>query len=166
GHVPFPELPLRITAPGEESGTYDSFVEIVLEDIAEERGQQAVTRPDYTASGNDNVIIEGITRDPSSFGWVGFAFFVENQDVVKAFEIDGGEGCVAPTDETIADGSYPISRPLFIYVNTARAAENPDLEAYVDFYLSEEGRASVSEVGYVQLTDEEFEETRRTWENR
>ncbi len=97
GNGGFPDAELVITAPGEESGTYDSFVEFVVADLAEERGQEEVTRPDYTASPNDNVIIEGIEGSESSFGWVGFAFYVANQEAVKAFEVDGGEGCVAPT---------------------------------------------------------------------
>jgi phosphate transport system substrate-binding protein len=147
----FPDAELVITAPGEESGTYDSFVEFVIADLAEERGQEEVTRPDYTASPNDNVIIEGIQGSESSFGWVGFAFYTQNQDTVKAFEVDGGEGCVAPTAETIADGSYPMSRPLFIYVNTANMAEKPELAAFVEHYFSDEGLAAVTEAGYVAL---------------
>ncbi len=147
----FPDAELVITAPGEESGTYDTFVEFVVADLAEERGQEEVTRPDYTASPNDNVIIEGVQGSESSFGWVGFAFYTENQDAVKAFEIDGGEGCVAPTVETIADGSYPMSRPLFIYVNTANMAEKPELAAFVQHYFSDEGLAAVTDAGYVAL---------------
>ena len=120
--VPYPDAPLAITAPGEESGTYDSFVELALEDIAEERGQEAATRPDYQASANDNVIIDGIAGTDTALGWVGFSFYEQNQDVVKAIEVDGGEGCVAPTFETISGGSYPLSRSLYIYVNNAKAA--------------------------------------------
>src|ERR671916_398024 len=89
-----------ITAPGEESGTYDSFAELVLEDIAyEERGikeDDPVVRPDYQASANDNVILQGIEGSGSSLGWVGFAFFAQAGDTVKGIEIDGGDGCVAP----------------------------------------------------------------------
>ena len=120
---PYPDAELVVSGPGEESGTYDSFVEIVLEDIADERDQEAVTRPDYTASPNDNVIIEGIAGSDTSLGWVGYAFYLANQDAVSALEVDGGAGCVGPTPTTIADGSYPISRPLFIYVNKANADE-------------------------------------------
>lgn len=165
--APFPDVPLVVTAPGEESGTYDSFVEIVLEDIADERGQEAQTRPDYQASGDDNVIIQGIQGAPSSFGWVGYAFFEANQDTVKAFEVAGEDGtCVAPTAETIADGSYPIARPLFIYANTAKLDEKPALAEFVEFYLSEEGIASTTEVGYVALPEEEIEASREAFEAR
>ncbi|HVM39749.1 MAG TPA: phosphate ABC transporter substrate-binding protein PstS family protein [Acidimicrobiia bacterium] len=164
-HTPYPDAELVVTAPGEESGTYDSFVEIALEGIAEERGQEAVTRKDYTASPNDNVIIEGISGSPSSLGWVGYAFYVENQDQVKAIDIQGEEGgCVTPTDETIANGEYPLSRSLYIYVNTTKAAENQAVSDYVDFYLSDDGRETVSEVGYVQLTDDEWQATVDAWE--
>src|SRR5690606_17616530 len=115
-----PDAPLDITGPGEESGTFSSFVELVIEEFNEDRGADATTRPDYQASADDNVIIQGIQGSDTSFGWVGFAFAREAEDV-KVLEVDGGDGCVAPSDETVADGSYPISRPLFIYVNAAMA---------------------------------------------
>lgn len=163
----FPDASLDITAPGEESGTYDTFVELVIEDLAGTRGEEAVTRPDYTSSANDNVIIDGIEGSGSSFGWVGYAFFVGYQDRLKAIEIDGGDGaCVAPTEETIASGDYPLSRPLFIYVNDARADESEALRGFVDFYLSEVGLAAVAEAGYVPLTDEQWSVTQQAWRNR
>jgi phosphate transport system substrate-binding protein len=163
---PFPDAPLEVTAPGEESGTYDSFLEIVFGDIAEARGQDEVARPDYTASADDNVIIEGIGGADTSLGWVGFAFYEENAGAVTALEVDGGDGCVAPTPETIASNEYPISRDLFIYVNTDRADANPAVADYVDFYLSDEGIALVEEAGYVSLTPEALDETRAAWDGR
>jgi phosphate transport system substrate-binding protein len=161
-----PNAPLNIVGPGEESGTFASYIELVLEGIAEEREQEATTRPDYQASADDNVIIQGIQGSDTSFGWVGFAFAKDAQGVkiLPVAEEPGGE-CVTPNDETIADGSYPISRPLFIYVNKAKAEENEALAAFVDFYL-EEGISSVSEVGYVDLSDEALAETRSRWEAR
>ena len=155
GNAPYPAAPLVVTAPGEESGTYDTFVELVIEDIASERGQEEATRVDYEASGNDNVIIQGISGNETSLGWVGYAFFAENTDVLRAIPIDGGDGCVDPTEATIASFEYPLSRPLFIYVNTAKAAEKQALADFVDFYLSEEGLAAVAEAGYVDLPDGE-----------
>jgi phosphate transport system substrate-binding protein len=169
--APYPDMPLDITAPGEESGTYDAYIELSgIIDVALEQGlseaKSETTRPDYQASGNDNVIIDGIAGSDSSFGWVGFSFFEQNQDVVKAFEIDGGEGCVAPSFDTISDGSYPLSRSLFIYVNNAKAAQSEALQAYVDLYLSDEGvRTAVEEVSYVVLPDDRIEATRTTWES-
>ena len=161
----FPDAQLNITAPGEESGTYDSFIEIALEEIADERGQEAQTRPDYSSQADDNQIIAGITGSDSSFGWVGYAFAVENEGAVKPIEIDGGDGCVVPTDESIADGSYPLARPLFIYVNTAKAEENPAIGAYVDYYLGE-GIEAATEVGYVALPDDQLQESVDAWEAR
>jgi phosphate transport system substrate-binding protein len=162
-HAPYPDASLVITAPGEESGTYDTFIEFVVEDTAEERGQDAAARADYQASANDNVIVENIAGNPTSFGWVGYAFFVENKDTLKAIDIDGGEGCVTPSDASIADGSYPLSRALFIYVNTDKAAENQSLADFIDYYLSDEGLASVAAAGYVDLPADEIQATRDAW---
>jgi phosphate transport system substrate-binding protein len=166
----FPDADLDITAPGEESGTYDAFLELSgIPDIAEERGlpeeQLETTRPDYQASPDDNVIIQGIAGSPSSFGWVGYSFYENNSGTVKAIEIDRGEGCVAPSFETIADGSYPMSRSLFIYVNTAGAEESEALRAYVDLYMSDDGLVtSVEETQYVPLPDERMAASRTAWE--
>jgi phosphate transport system substrate-binding protein len=159
-----PDAPLTISAPGEESGTYDSYVEIVIEEFNEERGTEPQTRPDYQSSADDNVIIQGITGSDSSFGWVGYAFAREAD--VRSLEIDGGGGCVAPTDETIASGEYPIARDLYIYVNAAAAEESTAIVEYVDFYLSDDGLAAVPAVGYVSLAKASIEETRSVWEAR
>jgi phosphate transport system substrate-binding protein len=160
-----PDAPLSLVGPGEESGTFASFVEIVIEDFNEDRGQDATTRPDYQASADDNVIIQGIQGSETSLGWVGYAFAREATDV-KILPVAGEPGgeCVLPTDETIGDNSYPISRPLFIYVNKAKAEENAALRAYVDYYLSDAGIASVSEVGYVDLSADDLAATRAVWE--
>ncbi|HUG89101.1 MAG TPA: substrate-binding domain-containing protein [Actinomycetota bacterium] len=166
--TPYPDAPLVMTAPGEESGTYDSFVELVFEDMAEERGAEAASRPDYQASANDNVIIEGIAGSDTSLGWVGFAFFVQNQDVVKAIEVAGGTSgdCVAATEETIAGGTYPLQRSLFIYVNRAKAEESEALRAFVDFYVTDIGLVeAVQQVGYVTLPEDRREATAGTWDS-
>ncbi len=165
-NAPYPDATLEVTAPGEESGTYDSFLELVFTKIAEARGTDAVARADYTASADDNVIVEGISGTDTSLGWVGFAFFEENTDVIKALEVDGGDGCVAPTTETIASNEYPVSRDLYIYVNTDKAASNPAVAGFVDFYLSDEGIALVEEAGYVSLAADALDETRAAWEGR
>ena len=155
-----------MTAPGEESGTFDSFIELALAGPIEARGSDETTRPDYQASADDNVIIENIGGSASSLGWVGFAFADENSDSVTSLEIDGGEGCVAPTPDTIAAGDYPISRPLFIYVNTGRAADNPALAAFVDYDLSDTGIAAVEEADYIALEPDALAATRSAWEAR
>lgn len=166
GNAPYPAAPLVVTAPGEESGTYDTFVELVIADIATERGQEEATRVDYEASGNDNVIVQGISGNETSLGWVGYAFFAENQDVLKAIQVDGGGGCIEPTEASIASFGYPLSRPLFIYVNTDKAAEKPELTEFIDFYLSEAGLAAVGEAGYVDLPSADIASTREAWTSR
>ena len=160
-----PDAPLSIFGPGEESGTFDSFIEIVLEDLAEEAGVDATTRTDYSPSGDDNVILQGIQSSDTSLGWVGFAFAL-NASGAKLLEVDGGDGCVSPTPDTIASNQYPISRDLWIYVNADKAAANPALVAYVDFYVSEALSQAVSEVGYVPLTDASHTETAERWHGR
>lgn len=159
----FPDAELVITGPGPESGTYDTFVEFTLKKIAEERGKEDTTRTDYTQSPNDNIIVEGIEGSDSSFGWVGFAFYAAEQDRMKAIEIDGGDGCVAPTNETIADGSYPLSRSLYLYVSKASLADNPAVASYIELYLSDQGLAQVTEAGYVSLPADRIEATRSAW---
>ena len=163
----FPDAPLAIFGPGEESGTFDSFVELALAKTAEARGHKGeTTRPDYTASANDNAIIEGVAGSDTSLGWVGFAFAEENQDKVKEIQVskDANGTCVAPTAETIADGSYPLSRSLYVYVNKAKAAANPAVVAYVDFYLAEGTIAKVLEtVPYVNLPAATLDATRAAW---
>lgn len=171
-NAPYPDASLDVTAPGEESGTYDSFVDIVFGDIsaarfeagAIEEGQVETARPDYTASANDNVIIEGITGSPSSLGWVGLAF-ASQAEGVHLLEIDGGDGCVAPSDETVSDESYPISRPLFIYPSRAAVDENPAVAPFVDFYVTD-GLDLAGEVGYVALNDAQRQATAEAWEGR
>ncbi len=180
----WPEGTVQVIAPGTESGTYGSFIEIVLEGPAEERleagefeaqvdenGDPVLIRNDFAGQPDDNVIIEGIASTDSAIGWVGFAFAEAAGDAVKVLEVfneETGE-CVAPNLETIADGSYPISRSLYIYVNTDKAAENPALVSYVDFYLGDGYVDSVENafdegVGYVSLPDDLKAETDAAWE--
>lgn len=165
GTSDLPDAPLDIFGPGEESGTYDSFVEIVLEKIAEERGQEATTRTDYNPSADDNVILQGVQSGDTTLGWVGFAF-ADQASGVKLLDVDGGDGCVPATPETIASGEYPIARPLFIYVNAAKLADNPALEAFVDFYMGAGLDEAVAEVDYVELDDAAKAETRARWDAR
>jgi phosphate transport system substrate-binding protein len=163
----FPEGDLALTGPGEESGTYDSFIEIVLKGIATERKLDAtITRPDYIASANDNTIIENVAGSPTSLGWVGFAFAEENSDKVKELGVskDPNGTCVTPSHETIADGTYPVSRTLYIYVNKAKAAENPAVKAYVDYYLADGTiTTALQTVPYVELPADKLAESRATW---
>jgi phosphate transport system substrate-binding protein len=163
-----PDAPLEVTGPGEESGTYDYFVEEVVGEFAESRGAEEQTRKDYNSSPNDNVIIQGIEGSDTSLGWVGYAYAVEAADQVKLLEVSAPDGeCVAPTPETIASGDYPLARELFIYVNSARAEENPALAAYVDYYLADGTLTEVNaEVGYVDLAPDALTEQRSAWDDR
>lgn len=165
GNGSFPDDPLTIVAPGEESGTFGSFIELALEDIAAERGQpEDELRTDYQASGDDNVIIDNAAGNASGLGFVGFSYATNAGDTVKSFEVDGGDGCVAPSRENVLNGSYPISRSLYIYVSEEKLSGNPALQAFVDFYLSDDGLASVEEVEYVSLPVDRVEATRSAWE--
>ena len=166
----FPSAPLEITAPGEESGTYDAFIELSgIEDIALEQGlsedEAAALRTDYQSSPDDNVIISAMEGSDSPLGFVGFAFAESAGDQVKILEVDGGDGCVAPSRDTIADASYPLSRTLYIYVNKAKITESPALKAFVDYYMTDIGVVTaVQETGYVELASDQLEASRSTWE--
>ncbi len=176
-----PDAPLSITAPGDESGTYDSFIEIALNsfiatqfpddpatEVNETSEASRLRTPGniYVASANDNAIIQGVAGFPTSLGFVGMAYAEENADTVKVIPIDkAADGtCIAANKDTVQDGSYPLSRSLYIYPNLGRAAENPAITGYVDFYLSDEGMANVNDVGYVELHPDELQQTRDAWE--
>lgn len=161
----YPEGDLSISAPGTESGTYDSFIEIVLEKTAEaqqgEEGAQFI-RTDFAGNADDNVIVDGIAGNDTSLGWVGFAFADANRDVVKSLAVTkevGGE-CIQPSIETIADGSYPVSRSLYIYVNNDKLESNPALAGFVDFYLNDAYTEAVTKAfgdsGYVELPEDQL----------
>jgi phosphate transport system substrate-binding protein len=140
----FPDQPVVRYMPGADSGTFDYFTEAV-------NGEADVSTSFATQSEDDNVLVTGVAGDVNAISYFGYAYYIENTDQLKAVEIDGGSGCVAPTDESIGDNSYsPLSRPLFIYPNTATAAEDPALKAFVDFYLANAATLA-AEVGYIAV---------------
>jgi len=147
-----PEWPaetIRLYGPGTDSGTFDYFTEAV-------NGEAGVSRPDYTASEDDNVLVQGISGDVHALGFFGYAYFLANQSILKLVPIDGGAGPVLPNDQTIQDGTYsPLSRPIFIYVNKAGATK-PQVRRFVDFYL-EMAPQLVHEVGYIALPAANYE---------
>ncbi len=168
GNGGFPDLSLTIVAPGDESGTYGSFIDIVgTDDLAEERGVEEDLAGglslDYQPSADDNVIIDNAAGTEGGLGFVGFAFAENAGDSIKEFEVDGGEGCVAPSAETVIDGSYPLGRSLYLYVSDVALAENPALGPFVDFYLTDEGLASVEEVQYISLPADRIDAARSAW---
>jgi phosphate transport system substrate-binding protein len=137
----FPDARMRLYGADTDSGTFDYFTEEVV-------GEVKASRPDYTASADDNVLVQGIAGDRTSLGYFGYAYYLENQDKLKAIGVDSGNGCVVPSVETIGSGEYePLSRPLFIYVKKA-SLERPEVKAFVRFYM-EHGAELTAEVGYV-----------------
>ena len=144
----WPAERLRLYGPGTDSGTFDYFTKAI-------NGEEQASRPDFTASEDDNVLVQGIAGDLYSLGYFGYAYYVENKDKMKVVPIDGGQGPIAPTVETINSGSYaPLSRPIFIYVRPA-SLDDPAVASFVDFYLENAGMLS-EEVGYVALPDEVY----------
>lgn len=128
----FADAPLTLAGAGSQSGTYDFFNEKVLGKDAQ--GETITPRQDYAASEDDNVTVRAVTGAKAGMGYFGYSYFAENQDKLTALELDGGQGCVTPTPETITSGEYPLSRPLFIYVAT-RSLERPEVKAFVRYYL-------------------------------
>lgn len=165
--TPLPDAPLDVTAPGQESGTYDAFVELALAPLAEDRGAEAAMRADYSSQSDDNSIIAGLEGNAHSLGFVGFAFAAGAGDGVRPLAVDGGEGCVEPTATTIADGTYPIARSLYVYVNAGAARDRAAVAEYVDYLLEDISlQHLVTEAGYVPLPDDRIAATRARWAER
>jgi len=144
----FPDMELGLYGPGTDSGTFDYFTEAI-------NGEGGASRGDYTASEDDNVIVQGVTSDTGGIGYLGYAYYEENQDALKVVEIENSDGtCVAPSREVIADGSYnPLSRPLFFYVKLDSYETKPQVKAFVDFQVDPANADLVAETGYVGLPD-------------
>lgn len=144
----FPDEEIHLFGPGVASGTYDYFTKAIC-------GEEGASRGDYTASEDDNVLVQGISTDKYGLGFFGLAYYEENQDKLKLVGVDGGSGVVIPTQETVADGTYkPLSRPIFIYVNN-KAAEREEVVEFVNFYL-ELVPEIAQEVGYIALPAAEY----------
>ena len=147
----WPDKTINLYGPGTDSGTFDYFTDEI-------NGDEGISRADFVASEDDNVLVMGISGDKNSLGYFGYAYYVENKDKLKIVGIDGGTGCTTPSIETISTGTYaPLSRPIFIYVNTDHLVNRSEVAALIDFYLNE-GRPLVEEVGYVPLPDAKYEE--------
>jgi phosphate transport system substrate-binding protein len=142
----FPDQELPLAGPGTDSGTFDYFT-------AEITGEEGASRSDYTASEDDNVIVQAVKGDPGALGYFGFTYYEENQDTLKALEVDSGEGCVGPSADTARDGSYaPLSRPLFVYVKNESLAR-PEVAAFLRFYI--ENLDTIAEEAQFIILDEE-----------
>ncbi len=145
----FPDAPLKLFGPGADSGTFDYFTEAIV-------GKAKSSRGDFTASEDDNVLVQGIAGDNAALGYFGFAYYVENKDKLKAVAIDAGKGkAVLPSEEAVIDGTYyPLSRPIFIYVNK-KSLEKPEVKEFVEFYLKNVPKLA-KEVKYVPLPAEAY----------
>jgi phosphate transport system substrate-binding protein len=147
-----PEWPaeeMKLYGPGTDSGTFDYFTEAIV-------GSEDASRPDYTASEDDNVLVQGIAGDPYALGYFGVAYYVENSDKLKLLGVDNGTGCVSPSFETVQSGQYaPLSRPLFIYVNRS-SLQRPEVVAFLKYYMSH-AATLVAQVGYIALEAERYQ---------
>lgn len=146
----WPNEEFNLYGPGIASGTYDYFTEAIV-------GKSGSSRGDYTASEDDNVLVQGISGDKHALGFFGLAYYEENKDKLKLVGVRNADGVVTPSVATIKDGTYrPLSRPVFIYVSDV-AVERPEVRTFVGFYL-ENASVLVPDVGYIPLTDEEYQE--------
>ncbi|MEO0396153.1 MAG: PstS family phosphate ABC transporter substrate-binding protein [Cyanobacteria bacterium P01_A01_bin.137] len=151
----FPDQSLGLYGPGTDSGTFDYFTDEV-------NGEEGASRGDYTASEDDNVIVQGVTGDSGAIGYFGYAYFEENSGSLNAVEVQNEDGdCVAPSRDTIADGSYnPMARPLFFYVKKEAYDTKEQVKAFVDFMLAPENGELVADAGYVTLPDSILDNSR------
>jgi len=153
----WPDEPLRLYGPGTDSGTFDYFAEVI-------NGDSGASRPDYTASEDDNVLVQGVSGDINALGFFGYAYYLANVDKLKLVPVDGGDGPVSPSMETINNGSYsPLSRPIFIYVSKQSAAR-PEVRAFTEFYI-DQAAVLAAEVGYVALPESDYQASREQFAN-
>ena len=139
----WPNAKLKLFGPGSDSGTFDYFTEAI-------NGKSKSSRGDFTASEDDNVLVQGISGDRYSLGYFGLAYYEENKDKLKLVPIDGGKGPIVPTEKTVMDGTYsPLSRPLFIYISK-KALTKPEVKDFADFYLRNAPKL-IKQVKYIPL---------------
>ncbi|HEY0655825.1 MAG TPA: substrate-binding domain-containing protein, partial [Chryseosolibacter sp.] len=144
----WPKEKFSLYGPGVASGTYDYFTEAIV-------GKSGSSRGDYTASEDDNVLVQGISGDKNGIAFFGLAYYEENKEKLKLVGVDNGKGVVVPSSETVKNGTYsPLSRPVFIYVTDA-AAKRPEVSSFVNFYL-DNASTLVPDVGYIPLNADEY----------
>ena len=145
----FPDKPLRLYGPDTDSGTFDYFTDAI-------NGKEDASRADYTASSDDNVLVQGVSGDQGAMGYFGFAYYTENSEILNVISVDGGDGCVGPSVTSIKDGSYsPLSRPMFIYVNNY-SLQRPEVRDFIEYYLNNAAELA-EEVGYVGLSKADYQ---------
>jgi phosphate transport system substrate-binding protein len=144
----WPNAPLKLFGAGADSGTFDYFTEAIT-------GKAKSSRGDFTASEDDNVLVQGVANDVNALGFFGFAYYAENTSKLKAVAVDNGKGGVVPSEKTVLDGSYqPLSRPIYIYVSK-KALAKPEVREFAEFYLKNAPKL-VKEVKYVPLPDKVY----------
>ncbi len=154
----WPDRTMKIYSPGTDSGTFDYFKEAVI-------GKEGKVRSDISVSEDDNVLVLGVSGDQDAIGFFGLAYFEENKDKLRAVPVIGAAGSpVAPQASTVNDATYPLSRPLFIYVNS-KSASKAEVVAFIDFYL-DKADDLVSEVGYVMLPADILAKSNANWKAR
>ncbi len=145
----WPDRPLNLYGADKKSGTFDYFTEAVV-------GKPGSSRTDYTASEDDEVLVDGISKDPNALGYFGFGYLEEHQDTLKPVAVNNGKGPILPSRETVEKAQYqPFSRPLFIYVNAQSAQNKPAVQNFVEFYI-QKAPTTVTSIGYVPLADEAY----------
>ncbi|MDQ8022357.1 MAG: PstS family phosphate ABC transporter substrate-binding protein [Moraxellaceae bacterium] len=146
----WPDAPIKLFGPGADSGTFDYFTEAI-------NGKSKASRGDFTASEDDNVLVQGVSRDVNAIGYFGYAYYAENQDKLKAVPVveKAGKPAVLPSQDTVMKGTYqPLSRPIFIYV-AVKSADRPEVKEFIEFYMKE-GGALAKEVKYVPLNAADY----------
>lgn len=156
----WPSAEVGLFGPGTDSGTFDYFVEAILG--KNDQGQKNESRADYTASEDDNILVVGVSRNQNALGYFGLAYYEENKDSLDAVAVNG----ILPSPATVNDGSYPLARPIYIYIAKDAAENRADVQAFVNFYLNSANRGLISEVGYVPLPDADYTDALARFNNR
>ncbi|WP_244859758.1 PstS family phosphate ABC transporter substrate-binding protein [Nitrosospira sp. NRS527] len=144
----WPDETIKLYGAGADSGTFDYFTEAIV-------GKAKSSRGDFTASEDDNVLVQGVASDKNGLGFFGFAYYAENKKKLKAVAIDAGKGAIIPSAKTVEEGSYqPLSRPIFIYVNI-KSAERPEVRQFIEFYMKN-ASALVQEVKFFPLPTQAY----------
>ena len=147
----YPDLPLKLYGAGTDSGTFDYFTDVIV-------GEEGASRSDFSATEDDNITVQGVAGDRGAMGYFGFSYFEENQDTLKALEVDGGSGCVAPSADAARDGTYtPLSRPLFVYVNQSSFDDKQEVRDFIQFML-DSNTTIAEEARFVGLSADQLAE--------
>jgi phosphate transport system substrate-binding protein len=148
----WPDEDMKLYGPGTDSGTFDYFTDVI-------NGDEGRSRSDYSASEDDNVLVQGVSGSKGALGYFGLSYFEQNQDKLKALEVDGGDGCVAPSTATAQDGTYkPLSRPLFIYVKSS-SLQKPQTKAFLE-YMLDNAEDIATAAQFVPLTSEQLQKAK------